>query len=159
MMAVPSAPVLVERALLLGRSETPDAQRIEELVVFQRQGHRVLLVAPRPRSWRPTRRNVDLDLALQQQFHQMFSRAGGELDGVLYVETGLFSRRDAQKSEFGGIARRYGRKTEELTLMCSDSTLIEAAQHAGVRRCVVGPAPDADTPACDSLKAALSTVK
>lgn len=154
-----SAPVLIERALLLGRGDrTPDAGRIERVVSFQRRGHRVLLVAPRPASWRPTRRSVDHDLALQQQLHQLFSRAGAELDGVLYLDTGLFSRKHRQKDEFEQTARRYGRNVGEMVLIGSDQSLIEAADRVGLQLRVVGSTPITNIPTYDDLKTALANV-
>lgn len=150
-------PVLIERALLLGRGEkTPDAGRIERVVAFQRRGRRVLLVAPKPASWRPTRRSVDHDLALQQQLHQLFSRAGAELDGVLYLGTGLFSRKDRQKNEFEQTARRYGRNVGELTLIGSDQALIEAADRVGLKLHVVGSTPIPNIPTFENFKTALA---
>jgi len=156
-MGAAAAPVLVERSLVLGRGErNPDAGRIERLVAFQRRGHRVLLVAPKPASWRPTRRSVDHDLALQQQLHQLFSRAGAELDGVLYLGTGLFSRKHRQRNEFEQTARRYGRKVGEITLIASDQALIEAADRVGLKLRVVGSKPITNIPTFEDFKTALA---
>jgi len=154
-----AAPVLIERSLLLGRgNRTPDAGRIERVVSFQRHGHRVLLVAPRPVGWRPTRRSVDHDLALQQQLHQLFSRAGAELDGVLYFDTGLFSRKHRQKNDFEQTARRYGRNVGEMTLIGSDQSLIEAADRVGLQLRVVGSTPIPNIPTFENFKTALANV-
>lgn len=156
-MPAAAAPVLIERALLLGQDHrSPDIGRIERVVAFQRSGHRVLLLAPRPAGWRPTRRSVDRDLALQQQLHQMFSRAGAELDGVLYLATGLFIRKDRQKDEFERTARRYGRNVAETTLICSDQALIEAARRAGLKLQIV--ANFSAAPGFDDLETALANV-
>lgn len=157
-MAGLSAPVLIERSLLVGGNE-PALARVEEVVSFQRRGHRVLLVAPKPKSWRPTRRSVDHDLALQQSLHQQITRAGAELDGVLYMGTGLFSRRQRQKGEFGQIARRYGRKVSEVTLVGSQPDLLEAAIQAGVRVLSVGEAGPADSTSFETLQAAFSSLE
>lgn len=156
-MAAPAAPILIERSLLID-GDSPDTRRIEQVVSFQRKGHRVLLVAPRPRSWRPTRRNVDRDLALQQQLHQLFTRAGAELDGVLYFGTGLFTRRQKQQNEFEQTARRYGRNVDEMTLIGTDHALIDAADRAGLKLGVVGESPVESAPVHDDLKSALANV-
>jgi hypothetical protein len=158
-MATQAAPVFIERALLLGRGErNPDAARIERVVAFQRRGHRVLLVAPKPTSWHPTRRSVDHDLALQQRLHQLFSRAGAELDGVLYLGTGLFSRKHRQKNEFEQTARRYGRNVGEITLIGSDQALIEVADRVGLKLYVVGATPITNIPVFEDFKTALANV-
>jgi len=153
------SPVLIERGLLLGRGErTPDATRMERVVSFQRRGHRVLLVTPKPASWRPTRRSVDHDLALQQELHQLFSRAGAELDGVLYLGTGLFSKKHRQKNELVQTARRYGRNVGEITLIGSDHALLEAADRVGLQLHVVGHSDAVEAPNFDDLKTALANV-
>ncbi|RFF26798.1 MULTISPECIES: hypothetical protein [unclassified Wenzhouxiangella] len=158
-MGGPAAPVLIERALLLGRGgRSPDAARIERVVAFQRRGHRIVLVAPKPSGWRPTRRSVDHDLALQQQLHQLFTRAGAELDGVLYLGTGLFSRKHRQKNEFEQTAQRYGRNVGEMTLIGSDQALIEAADRVGLKLGVVGSTPIPNIPTFENLKTALANV-
>lgn len=151
-------PVLIERALLLNREQRlPDTGRIERVVAFQRSGHRVLLVATRPAGWRPTRLSVDRDLALQQQLHQMFSRAGAELDGVLYLGGGLFSRKQRQKNEFERTAHRYGRNVVDITLIGTDQALMEAARQAGIKLQVV--ADPGAAPGLDDLDTALKSVK
>ncbi len=156
-MPAAAAPVLIERALLLGGDQrSPDVGRIERVVAFQRSGHRVLLVAPRPSGWRPTRRSVDRDLALQQRLHQIFSRAGAELDGVLYLGGGLFSRKQRQKNEFERIAQRYGRNASETTLICAYQPLIEAARRAGLKLQIL--ADSGTTPGFDGLETALASV-
>lgn len=152
-------PVLIERSLLLDRRRRQlDSTRLERVVAFQRRGYRVLLIAPKPQSWRPTRRNVDRDLAIQQQLHQTFSRAGAELDGVLYLGTGWFSRRHRQKNEFEQTARRYGRNVGEMTLIGSDQALIEAADRVGLKLRVVRSTPIPNIPTFEDFKTALANV-
>ena len=156
-MAAPAAPTLIERSLLMSRGEaTPDTGRLERVVNFQRGGRRVLLVAPKPTRWRPTRRSVDHDLAVQQTFHQLFSRAGAELDGVLYLGTGLFSSKDRQKDEFEQTARRYGRNVGEMTLIGRDQALMEVGARVGLKLCVVGDTRIGDAPRFESLRTALA---
>ncbi len=123
-------PVLVERTLLL-TGDQPDAGVIEQLVSFQRGGYRLLLVAPRPKRWRPTRKAVDRDLVVQQELHQLFTRAGAEIDGVYYLAAGLFARRAAMARELDGIARRYQRNVGDITLIGTDSDLLEAYREVG----------------------------
>ncbi len=152
-----SAPVLVERTLLLADNQ-PDSGAVEELVGFLRDGHRLLLVAPRPKRWRPTRKAVDRDLALQQQLHQLFTRAGTELDGVLYLAAGLFSRRSAMARELNGIARRYDRNVDDVTLIGCNSSLLDAYAKAGGPTLAVDPDPTAETRGFRSLSAALGAI-
>ena len=123
-------PVLVERTLLIA-ADHPDPAVIEQLVSFQRGGHRLLLVAPRPIRWRPTRKAVDRDLAIQQELHQCFTRAGAEIDGVYYLAAGLFKRRGAMARELDGIAQRYERKIDQIALIGNNAALLDAYAAAG----------------------------
>lgn len=150
-----SAPVLVQRGLLLDPQRAPDPERIAELVAFQRSGHRILLLARQPQRWRPTRNSMDMDLGLQQQLHQAFRRAGAELDGILYLATGLFARRQSRADELARTARRYGVETGQLTVIGADETLLESAVQSGGRALNVGPAPIAGASLHRHLQAAL----
>ena len=133
-----SAPVLVQRGLLLDPGRIPDPDRIAELVGFQRSGRRVLLLARQPQSWRPTRNSMDTDLGLQQQLHQSFRRAGAELDGTLYLTTGLFARRQSRADELARTARRYSVETGQLTVVGDDETLLDSVVQSGGRALNVG---------------------
>ncbi len=154
-MASPPAPVLIERALLLDSHGQIERRQVERLVEFQRRGQRVLLVAAQPRRWRPTRRRVDHDLALQKRLQELVSRAGGELDGVLYLDAGLFGRRHREISELEQIARRYGRKVADCVLIGSDQSLLESADQAGMKLRAVGTVQITGAGSFDSLAAAL----
>ncbi len=150
-------PILVERNLLLA-GDDPDPGAIEHLVRFLRDGHRLLLVAPRPKRWRPTRKAVDRDLALQQELHQLFTRAGTELDGVLYLAAGLFSRRAAMSRELDSIAQRYERKVDEIALIGSNSALLDAYGRAGGPALSVSAGPSGERGRYQSLDQALKTL-
>lgn len=154
-MSKKAKPVLIERALLL-KAEQPDSKSIDLLVSFQRSGYRLLLIAPRPRRWRPTRNSVDQDLAIQQSLHQLFSRGGAEMDGVCYLPTGLFSKTPGKQSEFDDIAQRYDLKVSDLVLIGSDQGLLDAFQAAGGQVIAVGKAKLAlNGPSFDSLAHAI----
>jgi hypothetical protein len=155
---MPRAPILVQRELLLGERQQPQLARIEELVAFQRRGRRVLLVAEQPKSWRPTRKSVDQDLALQQQLHQLIRRAGAELDGVIYLATGLFARRRARLEELDQLAARYDVTAADLTVIAREPILLESIIHSSGRALGVGDAGVSGATRHDSLKAALESL-
>lgn len=152
---VTSGPVLVQRGLLLDRARAPDPDRIAEVVAFQRSGHRVLLLARQPQRWRPTRNSMDADLGLQQQLHQAFRRAGAELDGTLYLATGLFARRQSRTEELARAARRYGVEAGQLIAVGSDDTLLDSVVQSGGRALNVGSVRVAGASRHRHLKAAL----
>jgi hypothetical protein len=156
-MGAPS-PVLVQRELLLGERKKPELARIEELVAFQRRGRTLLLVAEQPSSWRPTRKSVDHDLALQQELHQLIRRAGAELDGVVYLTTGLFARRRARLEELDQLAARYDTGAAELAVIARETILLESIIRSGGRALAVGNAGVSGATRFDSLKAALESI-
>ncbi len=137
-MSRPRAPVLIQRELLLEDDQRPAPARIEEVVAYQRRGRRLLLLAEQPARWRPTRNAVDRDLALQQSLHQLIRRAGAELDGVLYLATGLFTRRQVRLDELDQLAARYRVSSGELILIATEPVLIESMVRAGGRALVIG---------------------
>ncbi|AKS40396.1 hypothetical protein [Wenzhouxiangella marina] len=124
------APILIQRELLLNGAE-PSADELERLVAFQRQGHSVLLVAIQPARWRPTRRLVDHDLALQQDLQQRIRRAGAELDGVVYLEAGLFSSKRARRREIDQLAARYNVAAADLVFLGCEPALLDLIIRCG----------------------------
>jgi hypothetical protein len=157
-MARRQPPVLIQRELLLDAGNKPDAARIEDVVSFQRKGFRMLLVAEQPVRWRPTRKAVDHDLMLQQELHQLIRRAGAELDGVLYLTTGLFARRRARLQQLEQLASRYDVDSADLVIISTEAILLESIIQTGGRAMAVGNVPVAGASRHDSLRAALDHV-
>jgi hypothetical protein len=157
-MAKPRPPVLIQRELLLLEDGAADLARIEELVAFQRSGHHVLLVAEQPTRWRPTRRSVDHNLALQQELHQLILRAGAELDGVVYLATGLFARRMTRLEELDQLAGRYNVNAGDLILVAREPILLESAIRSGGKALAIGEVSVPGASRHETLKAALATI-
>jgi len=158
-MARKRAPILIQRELLLDSRREPDPERIGQLVDFQRRRHRVLIVAEQPSRWQPTRRSVDHDLALQQQLHQLVRRAGAVVDGVIYLPTGLFSRKSARLEELDQLAARYDVTAADLVVIAREGILLEAVVHSGGRALAIGKPPVAGATGHKSLKSALQTLE
>lgn len=157
-MAAKVVPILIQRGLLLDDQRGPDPARIDELVAFQREARRrLLLLARQPVRWRPTRNSVDEDLGLQQTLHQSMRRAGAELDGVLYLTVGLFARRQSRLDDLVELARRYRIEPAELVAVGSDATLMESIVQSGGRALSVGEKISGASRHA-SLKAALSAL-
>lgn len=158
-MPVLAAPVLIERELLLEEDgEHINALAMEAMVAFQRRGKRVLLVSARPSGWRPTRRSVDKDLTLQRKLHQLFMRGGAELDGVVYLTTGLFGRKQRHKDEIEQIAKRYACNVDQMIFIGADPSLISLAETAGMKRCCIEALPAEEGGSSPDLPAALNTL-
>lgn len=151
-------PVLVQRGLLLDDERGLDPVRLTELVAFQRSGRRVLLLARQPVRWRPTLSSVDEDLGLQQLLHQAIRRAGAEIDGMLYLTVGLFARRQTRLDELAQLAGRYRVGPSDLTMVGSDSTLLESVVQAGGRALAVGDVKLGGISQYPSLKTALAAL-
>lgn len=153
-----TAPLLVQRGLLLDSNQAPDAACIAELVAFQRAGRRLLLLARQPVRWRPTLGSMDADLSLQQVLHQAFRRAGAELDGTLYLTTGFLARRQSRLGELVRLTRRYGIEPGELTAIGSDPTLLESVTQSGGKALDIGSFGASGACSAESLKAALAVL-
>lgn len=147
-------PLLIERALLLVNDDI-DPGAIEQIVALQRRGHHVLLLAEQPHRWRPTRRSVDHDLALQQDLQQRISRAGAELDGVVYLETGLFSRKRNRASALDELASRYKVPAADLVFIGQDPILLEAVILSGGKSIAVNSPGVKGSVPVEKLKAAI----
>ncbi len=156
-MARPLPPVLVQRELLLADGQ-PEMASLEQLVSFQRRGRRLLLVAEQPTRWRPTRKAVDHDLALQQQLHQLIRRAGAELDGVVYLATGLFARKRYRLQELEQLADRYQTSSGELSLIGRDAVLLESIVLSGGRALAVGEIKVSGATRYPNLRSALEAL-
>jgi hypothetical protein len=146
--------VLIERALLCSGNDI-DAAAIEHVVALQRRGYHLLLLAEQPHRWRPTRRSVDHDLALQQELQQRISRAGAELDGVVYLETGLFSRRRTRTHALDELASRYKVPAADLVFIGQDAILLESVILSGGKSIAVGAAGVKGCVPVETLKAAI----
>jgi len=151
------APILIERELLLDNGDI-DPVAIEKVVALQRRGHHVMLMAEQPHRWRPTRRSVDHDLALQQELQQRIGRAGADLDGVVYMETGLFSRKRTRKNELDELARRYKVPAADLTFIGSDPILLESVVLSGGKSLAVNSPGVSGAVPTASLEAAIDTL-
>ncbi|MEN1727128.1 MAG: hypothetical protein AAGJ52_01695 [Pseudomonadota bacterium] len=148
-------PLLIERVLLLD-GEQIDPVAIELVVALQRRGQPILLMAEQPHRWRPTRRSVDHDLALQQELQQRISRAGADLDGVIYLETGLFSRKRARQSELDQIGERYKVPAADLVFIGADPILLESVILIGGKSIAVNSPGVNGAVRADSLKNAIA---
>ncbi len=151
-------PILVERELLLDDGRAVDPVAIEQLVALQRRGHHILLVAVQPHRWRPTRRSVDHDLALQQELQQRISRAGADLDGVIYLETGLFTRKRTRQNELEQLATRYKVPAADLVFIGQDPVLLESVILSGGKSIAVNSPGVSGTVPVAKLKSAIDSL-
>jgi len=154
---VTTLPVLIQRELLL-RNRHPDPAPVETVVGLQRQGVPIVLVAEQTPRWRPTRRKVDQDLMLQQRLQQRFRQAQADLDGILYLPSGLFTRLRDRLRELRDLASRYAIDASDLILIGRDPLLLESVVRAGGKALSVGPEAVAGARRFESIEQAVSSL-
>ncbi len=132
-----AAPILIQQKLLLN-GDQPEPSACQLLIDFQRRGHHVVLLARRPQRWRPTRSTVNDELDVQRRLHEVIRRGGADLDGVLYLEYGLFSWRQTRYEALKSLAERYQRSAADLWLISRSHRELETVILAGGRALAVG---------------------
>lgn len=153
------APVLVQQALLLDEHDQPLPAAVEALVELARNGRPVVMFAARPERWRPTRNSMDRALSVQQSLYQALTRSGGDLDGVVYLDYGLFSRERTRASALVDLARRYRIDVPDLTVISGQARDLELAGAAGARALDAGAAKTVPgVPRCKDLREAIAQV-
>lgn len=153
------APVLVQQALLLDEHDQPLPAAVEALVELARNGRPVVMFTGRPERWRPTRNSMDRALSVQQSLYQALTRSGGDLDGVVYLDYGLFSRERARTSALVDLARRYRVEVPDLTVISGQARDLEVAGAAGARALDAGATkPVPGVPRCKDLREAIAQV-
>lgn len=132
--------LIISRDALLAALQDSQPERIFRLVAgLSRQGHRVILTAPEPDRWVPTRRKVDQALVDQQSLMTGVRAAGGDLDGVYYVPRSLLTQDRNRSGALRDILVRYGKEAEAATLISSSTPFLKAAQSLGLDTRVVAP--------------------
>lgn len=119
------APLLIE-VELLGTADEPVRSRWLPLLARLAQNDRpVVLLAERPDRWTPTRSRVDRAFGRQSEIEAEIRRAGGALDGVIYLDLGLFSRRRQYERIMADLANRYDAELGDLELIARPGKLAE----------------------------------
>lgn len=120
------APLLVEFELL-GDKESPVEARWLPLFASLHQSDRPLvLLAPRPTRWTPTRNRVDRAFMRQAAAEADLRRAGGALDAVIYLDFGLFVRKRQFERVLADLANRYGCQLEEIEAIVGTGRIHDA---------------------------------
>lgn len=148
-----TAPLLVQLELLLDADHQPRPELLATLAGLARNNRPLVLLTPRPDAWRPTRSGMDQALGRQGLVARAIRQAGGELDAVLYLDFGLFSRKRGRHRDLETLAERYECATEDLELIVEPGRLADAVTTAGGRVRLV----DENHKATDRLAAAART--
>lgn len=131
--------IISRDALLASLEEGQDERMFRLLAGLTRQGHRIILTAPEPDRWVPTRRKVDQALVDQQSLMKGVRAAGGDLDGVYYVPRSLLTQDRNRSGALGDILARYGNEAATATLVSTSTPFLKAAQNLGLNTRPVAP--------------------
>ena len=117
-------------------SSTPDEPSVQKIfryfATLSRQGYHLLLTAPEPERWVPTRGNVDDALNLQSTLMERTRAAGGELEGVYYVPRSLLTQDRNREGALLDILKRYSLGPGDTVLISSSLPFLKAAVRLGL---------------------------
>lgn len=153
MNAPHKALLIISRDALLASLEEGQAEKMFRLLAgLTRQGHRIILTAPEPDRWVPTRRKVDQALVDQQALMKGARAAGGDLDGVYYVPRSLLTQDRNRSGALRDILARYGEDAATATLISSSTPFLKAAKGLGLETRAVAPPGKAGDSLADILE-------
>ena len=104
-----------------------------QLATLNRRGFSLLLTAPEPDHWVPTRGNVDNALQSQAGLRDRIQQAGGDLDGVYYVPRSLLTQDRNRMGALQDMLVRYGLGPSQAVLLSNSVPFIKAAARLGIR--------------------------
>lgn len=134
--------VIISRDALLAALGGDEEGALLRLVAsLSRKGKRVILTAPEPDRWVPTRRNVDQALVDQQALTRKVRAAGGDLDGTYYVPRSLLTQDRNRLGALKDILARYGLSADQAALVSASAPFLKAAESLGIQALAVA-APD-----------------
>lgn len=102
------------------------------LAALSRRGHRLLLTAPEPDRWVPTRKTVDGALDTQRDITGTARTEGADIEGVYYVPRSLLTQDRNREGALKDILTRYAASAEETALISSSGPFIRAARRLGI---------------------------
>jgi hypothetical protein len=131
--------LLISRDNLLSVMQQSNAARVFRLLARLTRGRvHLLLTAPEPDHWFPTRGRVDHALQDQGQLSQRINEAGGDLDGVYYVPRSLFTQDHNREQALRDILARYAARESHTLLVSASSPFLKAAHMLGIETREVG---------------------
>jgi len=119
------------------QQDTDSKQLLRNLAGLSRRGYHILLTAPEPERWVPTRGNVDDALNSQNTLMEETRAAGGELEGVYYVHRSLLTQDRNREGALRDILKRYSLDAGSATLISSSAPFLKAAERLGLTACEV----------------------
>ena len=135
--------LIVSRDTLLLCEKRVESERIFRLLAnINRKGWHLLLTAPEPDQWFPTRGSVDHALADQGRLQEKLQAAGGYLEGVYYVPRSLLTQNRNREGALKDILLRYASAVEDALLISGSVPFIKAAKRLGLETHVINENKD-----------------
>ncbi|HSM69295.1 MAG TPA: hypothetical protein VK830_06235 [Xanthomonadales bacterium] len=132
--------LIISRDALLEALQKAGSGPVFRLVAgLGRKGHRIILTAPEPERWVPTRRHVDQVLVEQQTLMKSARAAGGDIDGVYYVPRSLLTQDRNRREALEDILRRYQLAPDSAILLSSSAPFLKAAHRLGIDTREIAP--------------------
>jgi hypothetical protein len=159
MMADAQKLLIISRDALLDAVSTgqkpsaTDFSRIfRVLAQLSRAGFRLLLTAPEPERWVPTRGNVDDALNNQSLLMESALEAGADLEGIYYVPRSLLTQDRNRAGALRDILKRYAIDSSRTTLISSSTPFLKAASGLGISTIEIVPPGKKGTRLLSALK-------
>jgi hypothetical protein len=128
----PKLLIISRDSLLAAMQETSSGAIFRTLAGMSRKGLHILLSAPEPDRWVPTRGNVDNALNSQKMLMKRAIESGCELEGVYYVPRSLLTQDRNRFGALNDIVKRFSVQAEETVLISSSTPFIKAALRLGI---------------------------
>ncbi len=141
-----------------GEGRSDEAEKVYRLLAgLHRHGVYLLLTAPAPDSWVPTKGGSDASLALQREIQAAVWDAGAEMDGIYYVPRSLLTQDRNRIGALRDILERYKLDGSETLLISGSTPFLKAADRLGIRTVWVSDAADDDTALTTALEGELAS--
>ena len=124
--------IISRDALLDTLREASSEHILRALASLSRRGFHLLLTAPQPDRWVPTRRNVDAALNAQRMLLERSRTAGGELEGIYYVPRSLLTQDRNREGALRDILKRFCVDPAAAILVSSSAPFLKAAARIGI---------------------------
>lgn len=144
--------LIISRDTLLDVPDSLSEKVFRALAALSRSGCHLLISAPEPDRWVPTRGNVDNALNQQQQLMERTDAAGGSIEGVYYVPRSLLTQDRNREGALSDILTRFSVSPDEAALLSSSTPFINAANRLGLVTHEISSKGESDQGLLGSLK-------
>ncbi|NNE04904.1 MAG: hypothetical protein HKN15_04175 [Xanthomonadales bacterium] len=125
--------IIISRDTLLEALQSEEAQGLfRDMAALSRRGHRILLTAPEPDRWVPTRKTVDGALDSQRDLTEKARTEGADIEGIYYVPRSLLTQDRNREGALKDILARYAMKPDQATLISSSQPFLRAASRLDI---------------------------